>query len=70
MSQAGSGSLPADELPTKLISISNNYIKPEAIFAIFLESDPPVLGRIYNDLFLLDMRTIEDPYMVLPNLST
>ncbi len=70
VSQTGSGSLPADELPTKLISISNSFIKAEAVFAIFLESDPPVLGRICNDLFLLDMRTIEDPQMVIPNLST
>ncbi len=69
-SQAGSGSLPADELPTKLISISNDYIRAEAIFAIFLESDPPVLGRICNETFLLDMRAIEDPDMVVPNLST
>ena len=70
LSQVGSGSLPCEELPTRVVAVSYDLIGPQAIFSLFLKSDPPILGRINNGRFLLDMRAIEDPLDVVPNLST
>ncbi|MBI5682101.1 MAG: L-seryl-tRNA(Sec) selenium transferase [Deltaproteobacteria bacterium] len=59
-SQIGSGSLPEETIPTKVISITHKNISPEKIFDMFLKSTHPILGRVYKGKFLLDMRMIED----------
>ena len=59
-SQIGSGSLPEETIPTKVISIVHRDIPPDKISEMFLKNNPPVLGRISKKMFLLDMRTIED----------
>lgn len=58
-SQIGSGSLPEETIPTKVISITHPNISPQRIFDMFLKNKPPILGRIHKDKFLLDMRMIE-----------
>lgn len=65
-SQVGSGALPGLGIPTKLLTITHGSIKPEAIFRRFLESDPPVLGRVKNEKFILDLRTVERAEDVFP----
>ncbi len=65
-SEAGSGSLPGFALPTKVLSITHPEKRPEQIFRGFLDSDPPILGRIRRDRFLLDLRTVERPEDVVP----
>ncbi|HLG29452.1 MAG TPA: L-seryl-tRNA(Sec) selenium transferase, partial [Candidatus Brocadiales bacterium] len=64
-SQIGSGSLPLDVIATKVVSIAHNTLPPEKIFKMFLESTPPVLGRVHKGRFLLDMRMIEKPEEVV-----
>ncbi|MCK4739722.1 MAG: L-seryl-tRNA(Sec) selenium transferase [Deltaproteobacteria bacterium] len=67
LSQLGSGALPTSVIPTKLITIKHEKIKPEKIFKTFLASTPPVLGRVQNESFILDMRTIEDATSICPS---
>lgn len=64
-SQIGSGSLPDEVIPTKVISITHKEILPEKIFEMFLKNEPPILGRIHNEKFLLDMRIIENAQEVV-----
>ncbi|MDR7001695.1 L-seryl-tRNA(Sec) selenium transferase [Neobacillus niacini] len=58
-SQVGGGTMPDVELPTMVISL-----KHEALTAVQLsrklrmESKPAIIGRIQNDEFLIDLRTV------------
>ena len=58
-SKIGSGSLPEEVIATKVISITHKEIPPEKIFKMFLKNNPPILGRVHKEKFLLDMRMIE-----------
>ncbi len=60
-SQAGGGSLPLLELPTKLLSISLNGISSVRLEEHFRNYPVPILGRVRQETFLLDLRTILDP---------
>jgi L-seryl-tRNA(Ser) seleniumtransferase len=64
--QIGSGALPAEELPTKVIAVENEEIGAERIAAAFRSARPPILGRIRDGRFLLDLRTIFDPEDLIP----
>ena len=55
-STVGGGSLPGETLPTKLVAIQVD--SPAELARRLRASDPPVIGRIENDLFLLDPRTV------------
>lgn len=69
VSSIGGGSLPAETLPTFLISFSQGKITVEALEAAFRSSSPPVIGRIQDDMYLLDLRTIrEDELPCLVNI--
>jgi L-seryl-tRNA(Ser) seleniumtransferase len=59
-SQAGGGALPLLELPTKLLSVAVDGISPQELEKKLRGSDIPVLGRIRQDAFLLDLRTVLD----------
>lgn len=69
-SVVGGGSLPGKNLPTKAVAITNAGMSAERIYALFLKGDPPVIGRIKNDKFLLDMRTVERPADVAAGLNS
>ncbi len=60
-SEIGSGALPTVRLKTRVIRVSHPSMSPEAIAAMFRRARPPVIGRINDDAFLIDCRTIEDP---------
>lgn len=59
LSQIGSGSLPEGLIATKVVSIVHKEIPSEKIFEMFLKNNPPILGRVNKEKFLLDMRMIE-----------
>jgi L-seryl-tRNA(Ser) seleniumtransferase len=65
-SVVGAGSLPGHSLPTKVVAITHKTEKAEKIFEMFLHNDPPILGRVKKEKFLLDMRTVEMPEDVVP----
>ncbi len=56
--QIGSGTLPEENLPSRAIVIRHSHLPVEKIAARFRASDPPILGRIHDGAFLLDLRGI------------
>jgi L-seryl-tRNA(Ser) seleniumtransferase len=68
-SQIGSGALPTEELPTVVIVIEHASLSATRIAEKFRAADPPIIGRISDDRFLLDLRAIFDPGDVIPNFS-
>lgn len=60
-SQIGSGALPAEELKTRALRITHRDLAEDAIAALFRGARPPVLGRVRDGAFMLDLRTVEDP---------
>ena len=38
----------------------------DSIAGVFRGSDPPIIGRIERDLFLLDLRAVEDAGELIP----
>ena len=66
-SKAGGGSLPLLELPSKCLSISMPDKSANEIERIMRSSAVPVIGRIENDRFIMDLRTVQDddlPFIV------
>ena len=65
--QIGSGALPEEDIPSRAIAIRNAKVSPEKIAARFRSSDPPILGRIHDGAFLLDLRGIFSASELVPN---
>lgn len=57
-SEVGGGSLPGEQIPTTLLAVTKTDLSPDAIALAFRHNDPPILGRVANDAFLLDLRTV------------
>jgi L-seryl-tRNA(Ser) seleniumtransferase len=68
VSQVGGGALPLLELPTVLLAVSVAGRSAQALEEKLRNAPVPVIGRIWKDTFLLDMRTIMDTDM--PDLLT
>ena len=66
-SQMGSGSLPTEEVPTRVIVIEHDYMGAHRIAGRFRQARPPIIGRVKDDWFVLDARTILDPLDLVPN---
>ena len=60
-SQIGSGALPTEELPTVAIRITHAKLSANSVARIFRCAHPPIIGRVTDDGFQLDLRTVEDP---------
>jgi L-seryl-tRNA(Ser) seleniumtransferase len=69
-SQVGSGALPIDELPTKVIAVESRALSAERVAERFRASQPPIIGRIRDGRFLLDLRTIFDGDDLIPRWPT
>jgi len=69
-SQIGSGAMPTEELPTVVIAIENAKLSANAIAKRFRQASPPIIGRIKDDQFLLDLRTIFDPNDLIPKFDS
>ena len=65
-SQIGSGALPTEEIPTKIIAIAHDDLGADQIAERFRRADPPILGRINDGRFLLDLRAIFNPMDLIP----
>jgi L-seryl-tRNA(Ser) seleniumtransferase len=66
-SQIGSGALPTEELPTVVITIEHASLNPTRIAEKFRAAAPPIIGRISDDRFILDLRAVFDPQDLIPN---
>ncbi len=60
VSRPGGGSLPLLELPSKGLGISIDGLSANAIEKSLRLSSPPIIGRIEDDMYVMDMRTLQD----------
>lgn len=58
VSRVGGGAFPECNLPTTLIAISSERFSPQDLRDALLKADPPLIGRLENDAFCLDPRTL------------
>jgi L-seryl-tRNA(Ser) seleniumtransferase len=68
-SQIGSGALPTEELPTYVLTISHDNLSATVIAATFRSANPPIIGRIKDERFLLDLRMIFDLDDLVPKFD-
>jgi L-seryl-tRNA(Ser) seleniumtransferase len=57
-STVGGGSLPGETLLTIVISVLSSDISADQQAEIFRQQSPPIIGRIEDEKFVLDLRTI------------
>jgi len=68
-SKAGGGSMPLLELPSVCIGLSTPLFSANAIEKRMRANTPPVIGRIEEDTFLMDLRTVSDDEVDLIGLA-
>jgi len=59
-SRAGGGALPLLDLPTRCLAVRVDGISANAMERFMRKNTPPVIGRIEEDHFIMDLRTIQD----------
>jgi L-seryl-tRNA(Ser) seleniumtransferase len=68
-SQIGSGALPTDEIASKAIVVTHRQRSASAVAELFRRAQPPIIGRIQADRFLLDVRAVFSPDDLVPHWS-
>jgi L-seryl-tRNA(Ser) seleniumtransferase len=68
MSAVGGGALPLAQMPTKLLALRPTFCSVVELERRLRCRQPPIVGRIAHDLYLLDMRTVQD--RELPEIAT
>lgn len=59
-SEVGGGALPLQKLPTRVLSLKPKTLSVDFVEKYFRSYNPSILGRIYKDQFLFDLRTIDE----------
>jgi L-seryl-tRNA(Ser) seleniumtransferase len=59
-SRAGGGALPLLELPSRCLGIRIEGMSANALGKSMRENDPPIIGRIEDDAYIMDPRTLKD----------
>lgn len=57
-SQVGSGSVPVETIPTKLLAVKARRFSADELARELRKNSPPVFSRVQNDTVLLDTRTV------------
>lgn len=65
--QTGSGSQPDVSINSLAIAVQSAGASATRIERRFRASQPPIVGRIEHDVFLLDLRLVDDPRDLVPN---
>jgi len=60
VSRSGGGALPTLDLPSRCIGVTVEDMSANAIEKWMRSNLPPIIGRIDNDLFIMDVRTLQD----------
>jgi len=68
-SQAGGGSLPEENFPTKVVTIRHKRLSPNELSDQFRSNDPPIIGRISDGVFRLDVRCLDLSENAVPRFS-
>jgi L-seryl-tRNA(Ser) seleniumtransferase len=64
-SRAGGGSFPLLELPTQCVGVRISGLSANAIERFMRDQTPPVIGRIDEDYYIMDLRTIQQDELLL-----
>lgn len=64
-SKTGGGALPLMELPSLCVGIQIKGISPNTLEKRMRNNEPPIIGRIESDLFVMDPRTIQEDELLL-----
>ncbi|UCE41187.1 MAG: L-seryl-tRNA(Sec) selenium transferase [Candidatus Aminicenantes bacterium] len=59
-SQVGSGSVPVQTIPTKLLMVKSKDLSADSLGRLLRYNQTPVFPRVQNDAVLLDVRTIQE----------
>jgi L-seryl-tRNA(Ser) seleniumtransferase len=59
-SKAGGGALPLQELPSKCLMIQIEGLSANTLEINMRKNSPPIIGRIEDDAFIIDPRTLQD----------
>jgi len=59
MSQAGSGSLPVREYPSRGVRVTLDGLTADELAARLRQGDPAVVARVHEDAMILDLRTMD-----------
>jgi len=59
-SQTGGGSLPTQDIPTRLVAVRPRRLTADAFAQTLRRAEPPVFARIRDDQVLLDPRTLRN----------
>ncbi len=69
LSTVGGGALPTETLRTRAVAITHERHSARDIYRRFLESRPPILGRVNKDRFLLDPRCVDSYEELVPSFD-
>lgn len=58
--RVGGGAMPTAELKSRAVSLNSNHLSANRIDTILRQGEPPVIGRIHEDRFLIDMRCVTE----------
>jgi len=64
-SRVGGGAFPEYDLPGTMVTLTLDDISPEELREALLDTDPPLVGRIEDNSFLLDPRTLNSTELKL-----
>jgi len=59
-SRAGGGALPLLELPSRCVGVKVEGMSVNAVERHMRNNMPPIIGRIEDELFIMDLRTIQE----------
>ena len=59
-SKAGGGALPLLDLPSQCVSLKLHGISTNTVEKVLREDNPPIIGRIEEDNYIIDLRTIRE----------
>jgi L-seryl-tRNA(Ser) seleniumtransferase len=61
-SMVGGGTAPSARLQSAAVALSHALLQPQQLLLALRRLEPPVIGRIYRDSVLLDLRTVEPEF--------
>jgi L-seryl-tRNA(Ser) seleniumtransferase len=64
--QVGAGARPDTEIESRALAIRSSVLSASEIATLFRRSDPPIIGRVEKERFLLDLRTVVQASDVIP----
>lgn len=65
VSRVGGGAMPTATLPTRLVAVRPIGTTVESLVTALRDCDPVLVGRVQDDVFLLDVRTLQEGEITL-----